>query len=122
MASLLDVNILVALMHARHPHSARVIHWLGRQETPGVLVCCRVAQMGALRILTRPAAMGEDVLSAAQFWRGWSQLMHDERFAHVDEPKDFETTWRNLTLPFEKGRCAETDTYFAAMALAGMPS
>ncbi|MEO6063044.1 MAG: hypothetical protein ABIQ99_14005 [Thermoflexales bacterium] len=47
MASLLDVNILVALMLARHPHSARVIHWLGRPETPGALVCCRVAQMGA---------------------------------------------------------------------------
>lgn len=119
MGFLLDVNVLVAMMHARHPHSAKTIEWLAGQDAPSALLCCRVAQMGALRILTRPAAMGEDVLNAAEFWRGWSQLMQDERFAFAAEPEGLAAAWLKLTLPFEKGRCAETDAYFAARALAG---
>ncbi|NUN97307.1 MAG: PIN domain-containing protein [Candidatus Omnitrophica bacterium] len=118
MASVLDVNVLVALLHARHHHSGEAIQWLERQAAGSVLIC-RVAQMGALRLLTQVAMMKEDVLSAAEFWEGWEQIMADERFAFTDEPEGFERVWRELTRPLPKGRCVETDAYFAAFARSG---
>jgi toxin-antitoxin system PIN domain toxin len=119
MAYLADVNVLVALLHARHAASARVVAWLDRQEGPATILLCRVAQMGALRILTNPAWMKEDARSAADVWDAWDLLLTDDRFAPVTEPRRLETEWRALTRDLPAGRCAETDTYFAAFARAG---
>ncbi|MEO7725562.1 MAG: TA system VapC family ribonuclease toxin [Chthoniobacterales bacterium] len=118
MAGLLDVNVLVALLHERHRHAAEAVRWLARQTSASILIC-RVAQMGALRILTQPVVMREDVISAAEFWDGWGRLMADERFAAVSEPPDLEQVWRDLTLGLPKGRPVGTYSYFAALALAG---
>jgi len=52
MGALVDVNVLVALMHARHVHSAPAVNWVAVQEEPGAIAICRASQMGALRILT----------------------------------------------------------------------
>src|SRR5688500_13635584 len=90
MAFLCDVNVLVALLHARHTHSARAIAWLNRQGEPGSVLICRVAQMGALRVLTNPLWLKEDVMSATEFWKGWDVLQGDDRFAMVSEPEELE--------------------------------
>jgi len=70
MALLVDVNVLVALMHARHRHSQRAIQWLATQDAVGSIYICRVIQMGVLRLLTRKVVMQEDVLSPSEFWSG----------------------------------------------------
>ena len=49
MAWRIDVDVVVALLQARHVHSARAVRWLGERIEPGSLIICRVAQMGALR-------------------------------------------------------------------------
>lgn len=118
MAGLLDVNVLVALLHERHRHASEAVRWLERQAPASILIC-RVAQMGALRILTQPAVMKEDVISGAEFWEGWERLMADERFSAVSEPASLEEVWRDLTRAMPKGHAIGTDTYFAALALAG---
>lgn len=118
MGALLDVNVLVALLHARHRHSDRAVEWLDRQAPESVLIC-RTAQMGALRLLTQPAVMKEDVLSGEEFWWGWDSLMADERFTFVNEPEDFELIWRRATRMLPKGQSSETDAYFAAFAQSG---
>ena len=66
MASLIDVNVLVALFHGNHFHSERASDWIADQESDTVLIC-RVAQMGALRILTKPSIMKDDVFSPTLF-------------------------------------------------------
>jgi toxin-antitoxin system PIN domain toxin len=119
MAYLADVNFLVALLHARHAFSAAAVAWLDRQEEPAGILLCRVAQMGVLRILTNPAWLKEDVQPAAAVWQAWDLLLTDDRFARVDEPPRLEAEWRRLTGDFPAGRCAETDTYLAAVARAG---
>lgn len=119
MASLIDVNVLVALLHARHCHSAKAVEWLERQRDRGSVLLCRVVQMGGLRVLTQPAVMKEEVLSASEFWEGWAQLMEDERFLFVEEPSGLEQSWREVTRLLLKGKCAETDAYLAALALSG---
>jgi toxin-antitoxin system PIN domain toxin len=119
MGALVDVNVLVALMHARHVHSARAVRWLASYDEPGAIAICRVSQMGALRILTHPSAMKEEVLSASEFWKGWQRLIEDDRFALVGEPAGLESAWRTLTAALPKGKPAETDCYLAAFAIAG---
>jgi toxin-antitoxin system PIN domain toxin len=116
MVSLCDVNVLVALLHERHTHSTRAVAWLDEQNEPESVLICRVAQMGALRVLTNSLWLKEDVMSAAEFWRGWDVLRRDNRFAMVSEPEDLEAAWRRITKPFPKGQTAETDAYFAAFA------
>ena len=122
MGALVDVNVLVALMHARHVHSARAVRWLARQEEPGMVAVCRVSQMGALRILANPAAMKDEVKSASEFWDGWDRMIEDDRFALVGEPAGLGTAWRALTAALPRGKAAETDCYLAAFAIAGKHS
>lgn len=122
MAALVDVNVLVALMHARHVHSAPAVRWLARLDEPGAVAVCRVSQMGALRILTHPSAMKDEVKSASEFWDGWERLIGDERFALVGEPAGLQNAWRALTVAVPKGKPAETDCYLAAFAIAGRHS
>jgi uncharacterized protein len=116
---LADVNVLVALLHERHAKTAQTVAWLEGQEQSGIVALCRVVQMGVLRVLTNPAWLKDEVLTAAAVWQGWDRLLSDERFTRVDEPAGLEREWRTLTGPFAAGRCAETDTYLAAFARAG---
>lgn len=122
MGALVDVNVLVALMHARHVHSARAVRWLAGHDEPGAIAVCRVSQMGALRILTHPSAMKEEVKSASEFWDGWQRLIEDDRFALVGEPAGLESAWRTLTAALPRGKPAETDCYLAAFSIAGKHS
>jgi len=119
MAYLADVNVVVALLHARHSAAERAAAWLEGQEEPRSVLLCRVVQMGALRILTNPAWLKEEVLPARAVWDAWDLLLSDNRFVRVNEPPGLETEWRRLTEEFAVGRCAETDTYLAAFASAG---
>ncbi|MEM0965448.1 MAG: TA system VapC family ribonuclease toxin [Verrucomicrobiota bacterium] len=117
--SLVDVNVLLALLHERHLFSEEATAWLGNRESNDSVAIARIVQMGVLRILTRPSIMGEDVLAPADFWKGWSVLMEDGRFFSVPEPSRLEVVWRETTSSLPAGQCAETDAYLAAFASAG---
>ncbi len=119
MACLADVNFLVALLHARHAQSRRAAAWLERHDEEGSVALCRVAQMGALRVLTNRAWLADEVQSAAEVWRVWDMLGGDERFFFAAEPARLEIEWRRLTSGWPRGRLAETDAYLAAFASAG---
>lgn len=119
MAWLLDVNVVLALMHGRHCHCRRAAAWLDAREEPASCLVCRVVQMGTLRLLTHPTVMKDEVISAADFWRGWDTLMGDERLAFVGEPRNLERAWRERTTALSTGESAGTDAYLAAFARAG---
>ncbi len=118
MVYLADVNFVIALLDASHAHSRHAVTWLDDQEDVEILLC-RVVQMGVLRILTNPAWLKENVKPAAAVWEVWDRLLEDVRFVEVEEPPGLEDQWRRITEPLEAGRCAETDCYLAAFALAG---
>ena len=67
--------------------------------------------MGALRVLTNPHWLKEDVMSASEFWRGWEVLERDDRFALVSEPENLEPVWKRITKSFPKVQTAGTDAY-----------
>ncbi|MBV8201780.1 MAG: PIN domain-containing protein [Acidobacteria bacterium] len=119
MAYLVDANCLIAILHARHALAARALAWLDVQDEPGSILLCRIVQMAALRVLTNPSWLKEDVLSASAVWDAWDLLLTDDRFVQVREPAGLEKEWRLLTRAFPVGRCADTDMYLAAFARAG---
>lgn len=119
MAFLADVNFLVALLHDRHAASASASGWLDDQDELRCVAVCRVAQMGALRILTNPSWLGQDVLAPHRVWEGWDLLRSDARFFEADEPPGLEDEWRALTWHLSRGDQVDTDSYLAAFALAG---
>ncbi len=118
MRLLIDVNVLLALMHARHVHSSRAIKWLESINSENSICICRVVQMGLLRLLTRKSIMKDDIISASQFWKAWKALMADYRFSFISEPENIELTWKKTTDNFRKGQSAETDSYLASFAIA----
>lgn len=69
---LIDVNVLIALLTSVHAHSRAALAWLAHWEVPGSVGVCRLVEMGALRLLTRRAVMGDNVLTPHRFlaWLG----------------------------------------------------
>lgn len=116
---LLDVNVLFALLHPGHLHSRIAQDWLDRQLEPSSILICRVVQMGALRLLTMPSVMREDVKSSREFWAGWEEVMRDERFEFVEEPLSFEVVWKSICVQLPRGSTGNTDTYLAAFTQSG---
>ena len=84
MAALIDINVLVALMHERHEHSIIAAGWLNGKAAAKSVKLCRIAQMGALRILTDQKIMDKDILSPAQFWKYWTTLLSDKGFSKYE--------------------------------------
>lgn len=63
--------------------------------------------------------VGEDVLTIRRVWEGWDLLRADDRFWLAEEPPGLEHEWRALTSDLASGQQLDTDTYLAALALAG---
>ena len=118
MAVLLDINILLPLTYGAHVHHAAAVAWLDTIQQDGDLILCRVSQLGLLRLLNNPAAMGTDVQNGSEAWKTWDALLADHRFRFADEPDGFEAQFRGLTTPFAHHPKSWQDAYLAAFALA----
>ena len=119
MAGLVDVNVLIALLYEGHAHNEAAIAWLDGTAAPGTVAICRVAQMGALRIMTNRAVLRDDAVTPREFWRGWDRMTDDNRFAFVAEPSTLESVWRDVIGGLPAGTIADTDVFLAAFARAG---
>ena len=112
---LLDVNVLLALVAARHQHHDKVAAFAEEAEE-GQLAICRVTQMGLLRLLTNKLVLAEDTLNAKQAWAINEALLQDPRFKFLDEPRDLDRKWRELSELRGWGRSRWTDAYLIAFA------
>jgi len=115
---LADVNFLIAILDSRHEHSARAVSWLQNVDERHSIVICRVAQMGALRLLTKQSIMREGVLTGADAWAYINSLFEDDRFVFASEPSGFESSWKAICAWTPKGSSTETAAYLAAFAIA----
>jgi len=116
---LADVNFLIAILDIKHEHSVRAELWLNKVGERHSIVICRVAQMGAIRLLTRQSIMDAGVLTGAVAWGYLTKLFEDDRFVFANEPAGFESAWQTIYEWTPKGSSAETDSYLAAFAIAG---
>lgn len=117
MADLPDVNIWLALAwdgHAGHP-AARA-WWDSSAQPP--LCFCRISQMALLRLLTNASVLGKDSKSQAEAWAIYDALRNSPRVEFLDEPSEFEESWRTLSSRTVPAAKRWTDDYLAAFALA----
>src|SRR5437868_2957502 len=117
MTYLPDVNVWLALAIAEHVHYPAARQWRD-SVMPHRLVFCRVAQMGLLRLLTNPRALGEDHLTSDAAWEVFDALSRDHDAAFAVEPLGFEEVWREYTSIHNTGVNSWTDAYLAAFASA----
>jgi hypothetical protein len=112
------VNVLLALVTDRHALHDLAVRWADSVPADGA-VLCRVAQMGLLRLLNNPAAMGENVLDVAGCWSLWRRLLGDERFRFAsEEPPGLDAAFERFTAGRTFSPRLWTDAYLAAYAHA----
>ena len=113
MRSLLDINVLIALLDAAHVHHARATQWLGENIRHG-WASCPLTQNGCIRTLAQPnypnsvpavqaaARLREAVRTVHhQFWADDQSLLDDDLF-----------NWTHLLGPRQP-----TDAYLLALAV-----
>lgn len=118
MAVLPDINVLLPLAYGAHAHHAAAVAWLGAIEQAGEIVLCRLSQLGLVRLLNNPTAMGGDVQTGPEVWNTWNALLADGRFRFSDEPEGFEAELRSLTSAFTHQPKRWQDAALAAFAIA----
>lgn len=75
--------------------------------------------MSLLRLLTNPAAMGDDVLTRAAAWTVLDRLSADSHVTWSPEPSGIEPLWRSFSARADTSHKLWTDDYLAAFAMAG---
>ncbi len=115
---LVDVNVWLALVDERHVHHRVALAWFAKRDVD-TAVCCRVVQLGLLRLLTNPAVMGDAVQSQEQAWSVWDRLAQDERVVFSSDPQYLEIALRRFTRSRQAGHRQWTDAYLAAFAESG---
>lgn len=118
MVVLPDVNVLLPLIYDGHLHHAVAVAWLDTIQQDGVIVLCRASQLGLLRLLNNPVAMGADVQNGREVWETWDALIGDARFRFADEPEGLELYLRSLSSSFASQPKRWQDAWLAAFALA----
>ncbi len=118
MAVLPDINVLLPLAYDGHTHHAAALAWLGSIQQDGDIILCRLNQLGLLRLLNNPVAMGQDVQGGSEVWNAWDAFLADERFRFSHEPEGFEVQLRSLTSTFAHQPKRWQDACLAAFAIA----
>ena len=133
MRSLLDVNVLLALLDAEHEHHERARDWLAA-EIDGGWASCPITQNGFVRIVSQPrypnpvpvaAAIERLKLACAtehhQFWECDVSLLDQDFVApkHLVGPKQITDVYLLATATARGGRFV---TFDAAVPWAAVPS
>ena len=111
-----DLNVWVALTHARHVHHAVASDWFDSLDADVRFCFCRFTQLGLLRLLTAEAVMGEDVLHQPAAWAVYDRWLEDDRVSFIEEPPGLERRFRGLTRLRQAAPKAWADAYLIAFA------
>ena len=133
MRSLLDVNVLIALLDAAHVHHARTTQWLGENIRHG-WASCPLTQNGCIRILAQPndpnsvpavqaaARLREAVRTVHhQFWADDQSLLDDDLFnwTHMLGPRQLTDAYLLALAVRNKGRFVTLDRRVPLAAVPG---
>ncbi len=113
-----DINVWVALTHARHVHHQVARDWFESLDGSERFCFCRFTQLGLLRLLTAEAVMRDEVLHQTQAWSVYDRWMADARVQFVDEPPGIEPRFRARTRIRQAAPKVWADAYLAAFAEA----
>jgi toxin-antitoxin system PIN domain toxin len=113
---LLDVNVWLAAVWARHRHHGAVKRWMDDEDDR--LALCRVTQMALLRLTTNPAVMDGDALTRRGAWDVVEHVTTDPRVAFLAEPDGLVPIWVSFSKRNDRSHLLWTDDYLAAFAHA----
>ena len=85
MKSLVDVNVVFAVVVERHVHHAAAWQWWETQVARSVGLCLPV-RLGLLRLLTNPKAMENAPVSPDEALAAWDAMEADERTFGIANP------------------------------------
>jgi uncharacterized protein len=118
----LDVNVWLALTHEIHPQHGAAKTWAEKLDLDAVPAFCRFTQLGLLRLLTNPSAMGVDVLTQTDAWAVYDGFLATDRARFMEEPHGIDPLFRQHTYRNEVSTKQWADGYLSAFATAaGIP-
>jgi toxin-antitoxin system PIN domain toxin len=112
------VNVWVALAHRIHPHHSAAKAWEESLPVSDILVFCRFTQLGLLRLLTNPSAMGEDVLTQVRAWAVYDALFKTGVVEFAEEPSGIDPVFRRQTARHQVSTKQWADGYLEAFSIA----
>jgi uncharacterized protein len=118
LPSLLDVNVLFALLYGPSSNSESVKKWLAGIQANDSIAIAHVAQVAALRLLNNPAVMGADVQTGSQSWGLMDRLLEDSRIVVIADPPNLDVHLRTFTMALKYSPKIWSDAYLAAIAMA----
>ncbi len=111
----------MALAHDVHPHNRAAVQWGEALDPAARLYFCRFTQLSVLRLLTTPAAMGDDKVTMAEAWHIYDRFYLNGNILMAEEPKGLEASLRARTMKQESSHKVWADAYLTAFAeLAGL--
>ncbi len=113
---LLNVNVWLAAIWARHRHHRTAKRWLDDEEDD--LALCRGTEMALLRLVTNPAVMDRDALTRRTAWDLVERLLTDPRVDLVMEPDGLVPIWVAFSKRDDRSHVLWTDDDLAAFAHA----
>jgi uncharacterized protein len=85
MSSLIDVNVLFAIVVERHVHHAAAWDWWEKQAADSVGLCLQT-RLGLLRLLTNARAMEHEPVNPDEALAAWDAIAADERTFDIGNP------------------------------------
>jgi toxin-antitoxin system PIN domain toxin len=116
MTSLVDVNVVFALLVERHVHHGVAWKWWKKREEESVGLCLPV-RLGVLRLLTNTRAMEGSPISPLEALEAWDRFEEDPRTFWVpDQGRAHELAFRRFVDGRESTPNLWTDAWLAALA------
>ena len=115
MKTVVDVNILFALLVGGHPLHAAAWKWWQRQSDAHVALCW-LTRMAVLRLLTNTKAMGGQPATLHEALVAWDALSADPRCLWLDADAAHEPFLRQFVTGRQSSPNLWSDAWLAALA------
>ena len=118
MSTLVDVNVVFALLVERHVHHGVAWKWWNKRDEESVGLCLPV-RLGVLRLLTNVRAMEGSPASPLEALEAWDHFEGDPRtFWIPDQGRAHELAFRRFVDGRESNPNLWTDAWLASLAVS----
>jgi toxin-antitoxin system PIN domain toxin len=115
-----DVNTWLALAWDGHVHHPAAAAWFADVPEPARFLFSRYSQLGFLRLVTNAQVMADSVVSIADAFALYDELLEDPRIEWRPEPQGLERLMRTVSGSFARQAATKViwDLYLMAFAAA----
>ena len=115
MTTVVDVNVIFAILVSGHAHHPAAWHWWQQQADESVGLCL-YSRMGTLRLLSNTKAMGGSPFLPEKSLETWDIIAADPRCFWLEAEASHEFHLRRLVIGRQSSSNLWTDAWFAALA------